>query len=132
LVITEKALKAQNALRILVVDDEAVVVNSVRKTYERRGFVVESAFNSKDALSKAQSSKYHLVIVDMKLGNENGLDLIPKLKKVSPESAVIVLTGFASIESAVESVRRGADDYLAKPFTPEELYSITEKNLKVA
>ncbi len=127
-----KALKAQNALRILVVDDEAVVVNSVRKTYERRGFLVDSAFNSKNAISKAQSSKYHLVIVDMKLGSENGLDLIPKLKKVSPDSAVIVLTGFASIESAIESVRKGADDYLAKPFTPEELYSITEKNLKVA
>jgi DNA-binding NtrC family response regulator len=128
----QQALKAANAPKVLIIDDEAVVVNSVRKTLEKRGFVVEGVFNSREAIEKAQSSKYNLILVDMKLGNENGLDLIPQLKKLAPETSVVVLTGFASIDSAVESVRRGADDYMAKPFTPEELYTMTNKNLKVA
>lgn len=127
-----EVLKAVTSPKILIVDDEAVVVNSVRKTLEKRGFVVEGVFNSKEAIAKVQSNKYNLILVDMKLGEENGLELIPQLKKTSPETSVVVLTGFASIDTAVESVRRGADDYMAKPFTPDELYSMTEKNLKVA
>lgn len=118
--------------KVLVVDDEAVVVNSIRKILERRGFIVEGVFNGKDALQKVQTNDYNLVLLDMKLGNENGLDLIEKIKKVSPESKIIVVTGFASIESAIQSIRKGANDYLAKPFTPEELNSVAEKNLKVA
>ncbi|MCX7831207.1 MAG: response regulator, partial [Acidobacteria bacterium] len=128
----QKAAKAISAPRVLIVDDEAVVVNSVRKTLEKKGFVVEGVFNSAEAKAKVKSTKYNLILVDMKLGNENGLDLIPQLKKLSPETSVVVLTGFASIDSAVESVRRGADDYMAKPFTPEELYTVADKNLKVA
>ncbi len=128
----QKAVKEAMSPKVLIVDDETVVVNSVRKTLEKRGFIVEGVFNSKEALEKAKSSKYNLILVDMKLGNENGLDLIPKLKKLAPETSVVVLTGFASIDTAVESVRRGADDYMAKPFTPEELYTMTNKNLKVA
>lgn len=128
----QRAAKMVMSPKVLIVDDEAVVVNSVRKTLEKRGFVVEGVFNSREAMEKAKSSKYNLILVDMKLGNENGLDLIPRLKKLAPETSVVVLTGFASIDTAVESVRRGADDYMAKPFTPEELYTMMNKNLKVA
>lgn len=128
----QRAVKAISSPKVLIVDDEAVVVNSVRKTLEKKGFVVEGVFNSREAIEKAKTSKFNLILVDMKLGNENGLDLIPQLKKLAPETSVVVLTGFASIDSAVESVRRGADDYMAKPFTPEELYTMTNKNLKVA
>jgi len=128
----QKALKQMTAPKVLVVDDEAVVVNSVRKTLEKRGFCVEGVFNGKDAIEKTAKGGYNLVILDMKLGNENGLDLISKLRKASPETSIVVVTGFSSIDTAVESVRRGADDYMAKPFTPEELYNVAEKNLKVA
>jgi len=126
----QKAMKAMTSPKVLVVDDEAVVVNSVRKTLEKRGFSVEGVFNGKDAVEKASKGMYNLIILDMKLGGENGLDLISKLKNASPESSIVVVTGFASIDTAIESVRRGANDYMAKPFTPEELYNVTEKNLR--
>lgn len=126
----QKALKSMSAPRVLVVDDEAVVVNSVRKTLEKRGFFVEGVFTGKDAVEKTAKGGYNLVILDMKLGNENGLDLISKLRNASPETSIVVVTGFSSIDTAIESVRRGADDYMAKPFTPEELYSMTEKNVR--
>jgi DNA-binding NtrC family response regulator len=126
----QRALKSMTSPKVLVVDDEAVVVNSVRKTLEKRGFSVEGAFNGKEAVAKASQGGYNLVILDMKLGNENGLDLISKLKNASPETSIVVVTGFASIDTAIESVRRGANDYMAKPFTPEELYNVTEKNIR--
>lgn len=127
-----KAKEISRSIKILAIDDEPVVVNAIRKTYERKGFLVDTAFSSKEALSKIRSMRFDLAIVDLKLGDENGLNLISQLKKTSPETAVIVLTGYASIETAIESVKRGADNYLAKPFTPDELYLATEKSLKVA
>jgi DNA-binding NtrC family response regulator len=126
----QKALKSITSPKVLVVDDEAVVVNSVRKTLEKRGFFVEGVFNGKDAIEKSANGGYNLIILDMKLGNENGLDLISKLRNASPESSIVVVTGFASIDTAIESVRRGANDYMAKPFTPEELYNMAEKNVR--
>ena len=116
--------------RVLVVDDEAVVVNSVRRTLSRRGYAIEEVFSGKDALSRIAAEAFDLVLLDMKLGDMNGLDLLPRIKKLRPGMPVVMVTGFASLDTAVDAVKRGADDYMAKPFTPEEIFGVTAKALK--
>ena len=115
--------------KVLVVDDEPVVVNSVRKILMRRGFLVEAAYNFNAALAQVLSQDYDLVFLDMKMPDGNGLDLLQRIKEKRPEQRVIIVTGYASIDSAVEAIRKGASDYMPKPFTPEELYSITSRTL---
>jgi DNA-binding NtrC family response regulator len=120
------------ARRVLAVDDEPVVVYSIRKSLTRRGYVVDEAFNGYAALSRVQQAPYDLVLLDMRMPDVNGLDLLPKIKKQQPGVPVIIVTGFASIDTAVEAIQRGAADYVPKPFTPDELYTVTTRVLQQA
>jgi len=120
------------APKILVVDDEAVVVNSIRKTLARKAYRVEEAFSGEEAMSRVSTENYDLVLLDMRLPDANGLDLIAGMKQHNPDLRVVVVTGYASIDTAVEAVQRGANDYMAKPFTPEELYATASRALKQA
>lgn len=118
--------------KVLVVDDEAVVVNSIRKTLARRAYCIEEAFSGEEAMSRISKEKYDLVLLDMRLPDANGLDLIAGMKQRTPGLRVVVVTGYASIDTAVEAIQCGANDYMAKPFTPEELYATTSRALKQA
>jgi DNA-binding NtrC family response regulator len=123
---------APSAQRVLVVDDEAVVVNSIRKTLSRKGYAIEEAFSCKDALAQAFSKDYDLVLLDMKMSDGNGMDVLQKIKAKKPELRVVIVTGYASIDTAVEAIQKGASDYMPKPFTPDELYSMTNRVMKSA
>jgi len=118
--------------RVLVVDDEPVVVNSVRRTLSRRGYQVEEAFSGNEALNRILNEMYDLVLLDMRMPDGNGLELLPTIKKHRPTLPVVMVTGYASIDTAVEAIQRGASDYVAKPFTPDELYAAANKALKGA
>jgi DNA-binding NtrC family response regulator len=122
--------KKQASKRVLVVDDEVVVVNSIRKTLIRKGIIVDEAFTGTAALTRIFSQKYDLVLLDMRMPDLNGLDLLPKIKKHRPDLPVVMVTGYASIDTAVEAIRRGASEYLPKPFSPDELYQTTDRILK--
>jgi DNA-binding response OmpR family regulator len=121
---------SEAAPRVLVVDDEPVVLNSVRKTLVRRGYVVDESFTGREALARFSGDPYQLVLLDLRLPDINGLDLLAKIKREHPNVPVVIVTGYASIESAVEAIQRGASDYLPKPFTPEELYVVAERALE--
>jgi DNA-binding NtrC family response regulator len=125
-------VRASAVPKVLVVDDEPVVVNSIRKTLVRKAFKVQEAFSGKEALSRIASETFDLVLLDMRLPDANGLELINDIRKSKPNLRVVIVTGYASIDTAVEAIKRGADDYMAKPFTPEELYSMTSRVLKRA
>jgi DNA-binding NtrC family response regulator len=120
---------APSAKKILVVDDEAVVVNSIRKILSRKGFAVEEAFTCKDAMAQIFANDYDLVLLDMKMSDGNGMDVLQRIKAKKPELRVVIVTGYASIDTAVEAIRKGASDYMPKPFTPDELYSMTNRVL---
>jgi CheY-like chemotaxis protein len=120
-------LFAPAARKVLVVDDEAVVVNSIRKILTRKGFSVEEAFTCKDALIQAFTKDFDLVLLDMKMSDGNGLDVLQKIVAKKPDLRVVIVTGYASIDTAVEAIRKGASDYVPKPFTPDELYSMTNR-----
>ncbi len=118
--------------KVLVVDDEAVVVNSIRKILAPKGFSIEAAYSGMEALAYIHSKDFDLVLLDMRISDGNGLDLLEKIKNKRPGLCVVVVTGYASIDTAVEAIRRGASDYIPKPFTPEELQSVTSRLLHTA
>jgi len=118
--------------RVLVVDDEPVVVNSMRRSLTRRGCRVDEAFSGNDALNRILSEMYDLVLLDMRMPDSSGLELLPTIKKHRPALPVVMVTGYASIETAVEAIQRGASDYMAKPFTPDELYSVVNRAIRGA
>lgn len=117
------------AKKVLVADDEAIVVNSIRKILSRKGFAVEEAFTCKDALAQVFSHDYDLVLLDMRMSDGNGMDVLQKIKAKRPDLRVVIVTGYASIDTAVEAIQKGASDYLPKPFTPDELYTMTNRVL---
>jgi DNA-binding response OmpR family regulator len=120
---------APSAKRVLVADDEAVVVNSIRKILSRKGFAVEEAFSCKDALAQVFAQDYDLVLLDMRMKDGNGMDVLQKIKAKRPDLRVVIVTGYASIDTAVEAIQKGASDYMPKPFTPDELYTMTNRVL---
>jgi len=115
--------------KVLVVDDEVIVVNSVRRILSRKGYEVESAFTGREAWQRIQHQTYNLVLLDMRLPDVHGLQLLSRIRKFKPDLPVLVVTGYASIDTAVEAIQRGASDYMAKPFTPDELYTMTNRVL---
>jgi DNA-binding NtrC family response regulator len=123
---------APSARKVLVVDDEAVVANSIRKILSRKGFAIEEAFTCKDALGQVFANDYDLILLDMKMTDGNGLDVLQKIKAKKPNQRVVIVTGYASVDTAVEAIQRGASDYMPKPFTPDELYAMTNRVLGTA
>lgn len=108
-------------LSVLVVDDEANIRRTLAVCLETRGHRVTEAATGREALGYADRHAFDLVFLDLRLGTESGLDLIPALLRSSPGARVVVLTAYASIETAVEAMKRGASDYIPKPFTPEQV-----------
>jgi DNA-binding NtrC family response regulator len=115
--------------RILVVDDELTVCQSVAKILSRKGYEVENALSTEGAVQKMNSTSYGLVITDLMMPKSNGLELLQIVKDHYPELEVIMITGYASIESAVKATKLGAACYLPKPFTPDELTTAAEDAL---
>ena len=117
--------------KVLVIDDEVVVANSIRRTLSRRGFTVEEAFSAHEALNRILNEMFDLVLLDMKMPDVNGLELLPTIKKHRPTLPVVMVTGYASIDTAVEAIQRGASDYMSKPFTPDELFTTASRAITV-
>jgi two-component system response regulator RegA len=103
--------------RLLLVDDDPVFLQVLGKAMGRRGFDVMTAAGITDALSQARKTLPDMAVVDLKLESESGLDLIPLLIEINPQMNIVVLTGYASIATAVTAIKRGATEYLSKPVT---------------
>jgi len=131
-VIYHEFAKAPAYRHILVIDDEAAVNNNIRKILFKRGYHVDQALTKAEALGKIEERPYKLILLDLRMPGVKDLELLAAIREKRPESAVIIITGYASIETAKESARMGAVDYLAKPFTPDELRSATEKAFRLA
>lgn len=117
---------------LLVIDDEAAVNNNIRKILSKRGFSVDQAMTKEEALQKIGEKAYKLVLLDLKIPGVKGLELLEAIREKSPGTIVIIITGYASIETAKESARLGAVDYLPKPFTPDEIRNVTENAVRLA
>src|SRR5512145_1292267 len=118
-------------LNILVVDDEANIRKTLSVCLEADGHRVSAVGNFEDAISESSRRSFDLAFVDLRLGTASGLDLIPALLAASPWLKVVVITAYASIDTAVEAIRRGATDYIPKPFTPAQVKLTMQKAFKL-
>lgn len=119
---TEKA-------NILIIDDEEAIRDSCSQALKKEGYTVKTAKDGKEGLKSFMQNFFHSVLLDLKLPGLDGMEVLSRIKEENPETPVIIITGYASIESAVEAIKRGASDYLPKPFTPEQLRVIVKKAL---
>ena len=119
----------QNA-NILVIDDEQVICISCQQTLEKEGLNVDCAENGVIGLAKLQDKTYDVVLTDLMMPQISGMEILDAIRKMNQNIVAIVITGYATIESAVEAVKKGAYDYLSKPFTPDELRRVVRKALE--
>lgn len=101
--------------RLLIIDDDEVFVRVLARAMESRGFAVDTATDVHQGREAAARTRPRYCVLDLKIGEDNGLRLIPELKASVPEMRILLLTGYASIATAVEAIKRGAHDYLSKP-----------------
>ena len=118
--------------RILIVDDEALVRWSLKERLTETGYDVFEAGLAADALDRISSSEIDLVLLDYKLPDDDGLSVLKKIKEVSPEIQVILMTGYSSVENAVEAMKLGAYHYVNKPFNLDEVEMLVQKALETS
>ena len=115
---------------ILVIDDEATMRDSCRQTLSRGGNRVEVAEDGLSGLAMLKRESFDLVILDLKMPGLSGMEVLKKIKEDEPEAVVIVITGYATVESAVEAMKKGAYDFIPKPFTPDSLRMVVKRALE--
>ena len=114
-------------MRIMIVDDEEIVRESLFHWFEKAGHAADTACSGFEALEKQATSPVDLMFVDIKMPGMDGIELLEKVKAEYPEVVVIIITAYGSIDSAIRAMKKGAADYLLKPFKPEQLSLVMEK-----
>jgi len=115
---------------ILVVDDDKSILRTFTRILQKSGYAVDVAETGREAMDKAENQHYDLALVDIRLPDMDGTDLIAKLKKQLQDTVKIMITGFPSLETGVKALDEGADAYLVKPVKPQELLLLLEEKLK--
>ncbi len=115
---------------ILIVDDETVVRDSLGKWFEEEGYHVETATSARDALLKLPAEHWDLALLDIKMPGMDGLELQRRIHEVDSNVIIIIMTGYASVETAVQALKNGAYDYIMKPFDPDDLAHVVRKSLE--
>jgi len=116
----------RDKLRIMVVDDEAVVRQSLFQWFTEDGYEVEAASDAAEALRLLQLGRYDLALVDIKMPGMDGMELQRRLREIDPDLTVIIITAYASVETAVQALKQGAFDYVTKPIDPDHLAHIVQ------
>lgn len=117
---------------VLIIDDEVAVNNNIRKILGKKKFAIDQATTKEEALGKIAGGRYNLVLLDLRIPGVRGLELLAAVRDRQPQARVVIITGYASIETAKEAARMGAIGYLSKPFTPDEIRSATENAIRLA
>ncbi len=120
----------QSKPKILIVDDERDICMALEFILKRQGYDVKSAYTGENAIEIIRKDNFDIVITDLKMGKSDGIEVLKKTKEVSPDTSVIIITAFGSIESAVEAMKSGANDYIIKPFYNEEILLTVRKNIE--
>lgn len=118
------------AANILVVDDEKGIREGCRRILTSEGFAVDVAENGKEGLDMAKAKPYDLMLIDLMMPVMGGIELMEQVRQLDPEIIMIVITGFATIETAVDAMKHGAYDYIPKPFAPDQLMAVLNRGLE--
>ncbi|MCL7396843.1 MAG: response regulator [Thaumarchaeota archaeon] len=114
-------------IKVLVVDDDEVISQNLKTILEEFGYISDTAYSGEEALRKIRESYYDVALIDLLLPDMDGLQLLLEVKKVSPTTAIIIITAFGTIPNAVEAIKRGASDYITKPFRIDDLLTTIKK-----
>jgi FixJ family two-component response regulator/glycine cleavage system H lipoate-binding protein len=125
----KRAEVEQPKARIICVDDEQVILDSFRKILVLDGYSVDTVQTGQEALGLLQSHHYDFLFTDLKMPTMDGVEVTKTVKHIRPDIDVIIITGFATVETAVETMKYGAMDYVQKPFTEDELLAFVKKSL---
>lgn len=113
--------------KIILVDDEIHFVELLSRALTRQGYSVDIANNVESAMSLVSDNQYSFAVVDLRIGDESGLSVVKQLKQISPDTRIVMLTGYASIATAVEAIKLGATHYLTKPADVEDIIAAFDK-----
>jgi len=116
--------------RILVVDDEMIVCESCKRILEEDRYDVDTALSGMEAFEKMRENPFDIVITDLKMPGVDGMEVLRTFRKEYPDAIVIMITGFSTVETAVEAMKLGAFDYIPKPFTPDEVSIVVKKAIE--
>ena len=111
----------KTSAHLLVVDDDPVTVNLLKEVLTKEGYEVITALSGQEAMARGMEDFFDIVITDMRLGDQDGMEVLRSFRKLTPETTVIMITAFGSIETAIEAIREGAFDYISKPFKLDEI-----------
>lgn len=114
----------QKKLKILILDDEPIVCKRLKPSLEKHGFEVDTFTRSFEAMQAVTEAKYDIVITDLKMEGMDGMRFLQEAKKLHPDTEIIVITGFATMETAKESFKKGVFDFIAKPFNLSEIQRV--------
>ena len=115
---------------ILVVDDDKSILRTFTRILQKNGYAIDAAETGREAIEKAEAKHYDLALVDVRLPDMDGTDLLAKMKNTLHDTIKIMITGFPSLESGIKALDEGADAYLVKPVKPEELLMLIEEKLR--
>ena len=119
-----------SGVKVLVVDDEAVIRRGVCRVLEGRGYQAEASESGYEAVERLQKVPFSIVITDLKMPGMDGIEVLKAIKILQPEVPVIIITGYSTVDTAVEAMKNGAFDYISKPFTPKQIIEMVEKALE--
>jgi DNA-binding NtrC family response regulator len=126
----ETASEVKTKGRILIVDDELVVRDSLSKWFTSEGYTARPTAGGREALALLQQVEFDIALIDIKMPGMDGMELQLRLKEADPELTVIIMTGYASVDTAVQALKRGAYDYITKPVDPDELSHLVSNALE--
>jgi len=118
--------------KVLVIDDEKIVLDSVNKILSVENFEVDGSLSSKKGLELAIRGDYDIVLVDIRMPEIGGMRVLRDIKRAKPFLPIMIITGYATVQSAVQAMKLGAVDYIEKPFTPEQLSDAVKSALEIA
>jgi len=116
--------------RILVVDDDESIRKVLASILEEKGYVVSTAQSGKEAIEKTQSEFYNLALVDIRLPDMDGTEVLASIKETTPPIVKIIVTGYPSLQNAIDAVNKGADAYILKPFKVDNVLNAIKEHLK--
>ena len=116
--------------RVLVVDDEKFIRDIIADFLGMEGYIVRTAEDGTSAVTELERARYDMVISDLKMPKMGGLDLLKEVARVHPETLTVIMTGFGTVETAIDAMKRGAYDYILKPFKVEEIVHIVQRGLE--
>src|SRR3989304_5259387 len=118
------------APHLLIADDDPVTLNLLREVLAKEGYRVVTALSGEEAIALGTDHAFDIVITDVRMGEIDGMEVLRAFKRYSPETTIIMITAFGSIETAIEAIREGAFDYISKPFKLEEIKFTVQKALE--